>query len=39
MGSCVEKRYGGKEVWDVEQFEGGRRGARNGIWSVKMNYK
>jgi hypothetical protein len=26
--------WGGKEVWDVEQSEGGR-GLGNGIWSVK----
>ena len=25
----------GEEVWDVEQTEGGLRGARNGIWNVK----
>jgi hypothetical protein len=26
---------GGKEMWDVEQQEGGWGGAGNGIWSVK----
>jgi hypothetical protein len=26
---------GREEVWDVEQLEGGREGAGNGIWSVK----
>jgi hypothetical protein len=31
--------WGGEEVWDEEQLEGGWGGARNGIWSVKMNYK
>jgi hypothetical protein len=25
----------GKEVWGVEQLEGGRGGAEDGIWSVK----
>jgi hypothetical protein len=27
--------WGGKEVWDEEQLEGGWDGAGNGIWSVK----
>ena len=35
----VEMEWGGDEVWDVEQLECGWRGAGNGIWSVKMNYK
>jgi hypothetical protein len=34
-GIHVEMRCGGEEVWDVEQLEGGRGGAGNGIWSVK----
>jgi hypothetical protein len=31
-------RWGGKEVWDVEQLEGGW-GVGNGIWSVKFELK
>jgi hypothetical protein len=31
----VEMGCGGEEVWDVEQLEGGRGRAGNGIWSVK----
>ena len=31
----MEMGCGGEEVWDVEQLEGGRGGAGNGIWSVK----
>jgi hypothetical protein len=31
----VETGWGGEEVWDVEQSEGGWGGAWNGIWSVK----
>jgi hypothetical protein len=31
----VETWWGGEEVWDVEQSEGGWGGMRNGIWSVK----
>jgi hypothetical protein len=27
--------WGGEEVWDVEQLEGGWGVAGNGIWSVK----
>jgi hypothetical protein len=27
--------WGGEEVWDVEQLEGGWGEAGNGIWSVK----
>jgi hypothetical protein len=38
-GIHVEMGWGGEEVWDVEQSEGGWGGAENGIWSVKMNYK
>jgi hypothetical protein len=29
----------GEEVWNVEQLEGGRRQAGNGIWSVKNELK
>jgi hypothetical protein len=32
---CSERGWGGEEVWDVEQLEGGWGGAGNGIWSVK----
>jgi hypothetical protein len=28
-------RWGGEEVWDVEQSEGGWGGPENGIWRVK----
>jgi hypothetical protein len=35
VGIHVETRWGGKEVWNVEQLEGGWGGAENGIWSVK----
>ena len=28
--------WGGEEVWDVEQLDGGWGGAGNGIWSVKI---
>ena len=38
-GIHVETGCGGEEVWDVEQLEGRRGVARNGIWSIKMNYK
>ena len=38
-GIHVERGCGGEEVWDVEQLEGGKGGAGDGIWSVKMNYK
>jgi hypothetical protein len=31
----VEAGWGGEEVWDVEQSEGGWEGAGNEIWSVK----
>ena len=31
----MEMGWGGEEVWDVEQSEGGWGGAENGIWSVK----
>ena len=31
----LETAWGGEEVWDVEQSEGGWGGAGNGIWSVK----
>jgi hypothetical protein len=31
----VETGRGREEVWDVEQFEGGKGRAGNGIWSVK----
>ena len=31
----LEVRWGGEEVWDVEQLEGGRGGVGNVIWSVK----
>jgi hypothetical protein len=34
-GIHVETGWCGEEVWDMEQFEGGRGGAWNGIWSVK----
>jgi hypothetical protein len=34
-GILVEMGYGREEVWDVEQLEGGRGEAGNGIWSVK----
>ena len=34
----VEMGWGGEEVWDVEQTEGGW-GAGNGIWSVKNKLK
>ena len=34
-GIHVEMGCGGEEVWDVEQLEGGRGGAGNGLWSVK----
>ena len=27
--------WGGEDVWDVEQLEGGWGGAGNGIWSVE----
>ena len=35
----METGCGGKEVWDVEQLEGGSGGAGNGIWSVKNELK
>ena len=35
----METRWGGEEVWDVEQLEGGWGGAGNGIWSVKNKLK
>ena len=31
----METGWGGEEVWDVEQLEGGWAGAGNEIWSVK----
>jgi hypothetical protein len=31
--------WGGEEVWDVEQLEGGRGGVGNGIWSIKNKLK
>ena len=31
----METWWGGEEVWDVEQSEGGWGGVGNGIWSVK----
>ena len=31
----METGSGGKEVWDVEQSEGGWGGVGNGMWSVK----
>ena len=31
----MEMGWGGEEVWDVEQSEGGWGGVGNGIWSVK----
>jgi hypothetical protein len=31
----VETGWGGEEVWDVEQSEGGWGGAGNGICSIK----
>jgi hypothetical protein len=31
----LEVRWGGEEVWDVEQSEGAWGGVGNGIWSVK----
>jgi hypothetical protein len=34
-GIHVEMGWGGEEVWNVEQLEGGWRGEENGIWSVK----
>ena len=34
-GVHVEMGWGGEEVWDVEQLEGGWGGAGSGIWSVK----
>jgi hypothetical protein len=34
-----KKNQGREYVWDVEQLEGGYRGAGNGIWSVKINLK
>jgi hypothetical protein len=34
-GGASTCRWGGEEVWDVEQSEGGWGGAGNGIWSVK----
>ena len=34
-GIRMEMGWGGEEVWDVEQSEGGWGGAGNGIWSVK----
>jgi hypothetical protein len=35
----LEVRWGGEEVWDMEQREGGWERARNGIWSVKNKLK
>jgi hypothetical protein len=34
---CIHEETGcsGEEVWDMEELEGGRGGAENGIWSVK----
>jgi hypothetical protein len=37
-GIQVEKEWGGLELWDMEQSEGGW-GAGNGIWSVKNKLK
>jgi hypothetical protein len=37
-GIHVKTRWGGQEVWDVEQLEVGL-GAGNGIWSVKNDFK
>jgi hypothetical protein len=34
-GIYVETGCGRKEVWDVEQLDGGRGETRNGIWSIK----
>jgi hypothetical protein len=34
-GIHVETGSGGEDVWDMEQLEGGRGRAGNGIWSVK----
>jgi hypothetical protein len=34
-GIHMEMGWGGEEVWDVEQSEGGWGGKGNGIWSVK----
>jgi hypothetical protein len=31
----VETGWGGEEVWDVEQSEGGWGGVVNGIWRLK----
>jgi hypothetical protein len=38
-GIHVEMGWDWKEVWDLEQSDGGWGGPGNGIWSVKMNYK
>jgi hypothetical protein len=36
----METGWGGEEVWDMEQSEGGcGGGVRNGIWSVKNKLK
>jgi hypothetical protein len=39
LGIHVEMGWGGEEVWDEEQSEGGWRGTGNGICCIKMNYK
>jgi hypothetical protein len=36
LGYPPVDRWGGEEVWDVEQLEGGW-GVEGGIWGVKMN--
>jgi hypothetical protein len=37
-GVHMETAWGGEEVWDVEQMEGGM-GVGDGIWSIKINLK
>jgi hypothetical protein len=34
-GIHVEMGWGGEEVWDVEQLDGGWGRVGNGIWNVK----
>ena len=38
-GIHVETGWGGVEVWDVVQLEGGLGRAENGIWNVKRYIK
>jgi hypothetical protein len=38
-GIHMETGWGGNEVWDMEQMDGGNGRAGIGTWSVKINFK